>query len=76
MLSNRNFNVPDKVCKLVSNTRQNTRYTIVTKYGPSQQHYKYTQETPIQGSGQGSGNPGIEWNFLSIPIINFTEKIH
>ena len=73
-LSNRKFNVPEKVCKSVSNTRQNTRYTIVTKSCASQQHYKHMQETPIHGSGQGSGNTGTKWNFLSNLKINLMEK--
>ena len=73
-LSNRKFNVPDDICKLVSMTRKNTKYTIVTKFGPSKHHYTHTKQTPIHGSGQGSGNAGTEWNFLSIPVLNLMDK--
>ena len=62
-LNNKKFNVPQDICKLVTNTKETMQYTIVTKYGPSKKSYSHSDEHPIHGSGQGAGNSGTEWTF-------------
>ena len=50
------------------------RYHVVTHYGTSEQYYGDSNPYKVHGSGQGAGNSGMEWNFLSIPIMEMMEK--
>ena len=72
-LANRKFNIPQKVCKLVSNTKNNVKYQVVTYYGSSTRSYGNDKPLKVHGSGQGAGNAGMEWSFLSIPAIQMME---
>ena len=50
------------------------KYHPITHYGVSKKYYKNTDQNPIYGSGQGSGNAGLEWNFISIVLMKLMEK--
>ena len=73
-LVNRKFNIPQDVCKLVTNIKENMRYHVVTHYGKSSRFYGHSTSNSVHGSGQGSGNTGMEWNFLSIPAMTMMKK--
>ena len=51
------------------------KYYILTKAGISDNYYHHTDDSPIYGSGQGSGNAGTEWNYVSIPLMATLEGI-
>ena len=42
--------------------------------GVSNTSYKHSTESPVYGSGQGSGNAGTEWNYISIPLMTKLEQ--
>ena len=73
-LSNRKFNVPDKICSMIAKTKNTIKYHITTIHGQSEEYYKHNTKHPVHGSGQGSGNAGSEWNFISIPILKTMEQ--
>ena len=72
-ICNRKYKVPKQVCDFVTRTKTETRYYSLTTQGPSKQYYKHSNTSPVCGSGQGSGNAGTEWNFVSIPILSIVE---
>ena len=37
--------------------------------------YTSSKELPFHGTGQGAGNAGAEWIFISVPMINITEEL-
>ena len=59
---------------MVANVKQTMRYHVVTHYGTSEQYYGDSNPYKVHGSGQGAGNSGMEWNFLSIPIMEMMKK--
>ena len=73
-LCNRKFQIPIQICKFVNHTKANMKYHPVTHYGVSKKYYKHTPQHPIYGSGQGSGNAGQEWNFISVILMKLMEK--
>ena len=44
------------------------RYNIKTGYGTSTQTYGATEDNPMQGQGQGSGNAPSCWGAISTPM--------
>ena len=74
-LCNRTFQIPIQICKFVNQTKVNMKYHPVTYYCVSEKHYKHTPQNPIFGSGQGSGNAGLEWNFISVILMKLMGKI-
>ena len=37
--------------------------------------YKSTKELPMHGQGQGSGNGGTHWTFISVPMMKIVDKV-
>ena len=37
--------------------------------------YTSTKELPFHGAGQGDGNAGTEWTFISVPMIKVAEEL-
>ena len=74
-LCNQKAGIPKKICSLVNKIRQNTKYYTSTKDGISKEPYYHHPTSPVYGSGQGSGNAGSEWNFISVPLMQTLEKL-
>ena len=74
-LSSRKFNVPDKIYSMVAKTKTKTiQYHVTTIHGQSDEYYKHHKKHPVHGPGQGPGNAGLEWIFITIPIIKTFEQ--
>ena len=41
----------------------------------SKKSYTSTKELPFHGAGQGAGNAGTEWTFISVPMIKVEEEL-
>ena len=41
----------------------------------SQLTYKSTPELPMHGQGQGTGNGGTHWTFISVPMMKIVDKV-
>ena len=74
MLNSRKCEVPDKACKLLAATLQQTKYHVKTVLGVSNRSYASTSSYPHHGQGQGSGHAGTTWLFESTPMMKTIEK--
>ena len=45
---------------MTAQIKKTIKYHVTTTHGQSTEAYHYQKDSPIQGSGQGSGNAGIE----------------
>ena len=52
------------------------RYHVKTAYGISDEFYHHTNELPLQGQGQGSGNAPSSWNAVSSPMWTSLRSLH
>ena len=41
----------------------------------SKKSYLRTEKLKCQGAGQGAGNGGTKWTFISIPMIEVVEEV-
>ena len=73
-LNSRREGTPKKVCQLRVNTLNSSKHHVQTSLGVSKHYYTNTDESPIHGSGQGTGSAGTEWALISIPIIKVLEQ--
>ena len=73
-LSNRKFNIPKKICSMTAQIKKTIKYHVTTIHGQSTESYHHHKDSPVHGSGQGSGNAGTEWNFISIPLLKTMEE--
>jgi hypothetical protein len=65
MLASRRFGVPKEVAQSNASTLHKAKYHIRTELGLSDSYYSHSLDTPIYGTGQGSGNSPMIWCFLS-----------
>jgi hypothetical protein len=65
MLASQRFGVPKSATQSNANTLQQAKFHIRTELGLSPHFYSHTDERPIYGTGQGSGNSPMIWCFLS-----------
>jgi hypothetical protein len=73
MVESQTFGVPKSVTASNGRTLKRARYHIRTEMGLSEDSYTHSNEHPIFGTGQGSGNSPAKWCFLSsIPGIPST----
>ena len=50
------------------------QYRIQTSQGRSRNSYSNTEEVPIHGTGQGSGESGTDWLFNSVPMFQVLQE--
>jgi hypothetical protein len=65
MLASRKFGVPKSVTQSNANTLQKAQFHVRTELGLSTSSYSHSEEKPIYGTGQGSGNSPMIWCFIS-----------
>ena len=75
MLASRRFGVPKSVTQSNANTLQQAKFHIRTELGLSPSFYSHTDERPIYGTGQGSGNSPMIWCFLSSLLYDCYDKM-
>jgi hypothetical protein len=69
------FGIPKQARNLKAKTIRKMQFRIRTALGISQTHYEDTPETPLYGSGQGSGSSATIWMFISLIIMDCFEDI-
>ena len=62
-----------KVATLNSRTLEATQYRLKTSLGISTRGYQHSRDTPIYGTGQGSGNSPQIWNFICSALFDAYE---
>ena len=69
------FGVPKAARDLQAKAIRNMQFHVKTALGISTESYTDTAETPLHGSGQGSGSSGPLWLFISSIIIDCFEDV-
>ena len=59
------YGTDKSVCSVMTQTLLEAKYKLKTSLGLSDKSYKHSADSPIYGSGQGSGNSPVIWVFLS-----------
>ena len=60
-LEGRKWGAPFKLSQFTTKFIESQQFTIRTGFGISNQYYEYSDDKPIQGSGQGIGWAGSRW---------------
>jgi hypothetical protein len=70
MLVSRKYGVPKLITQSNAKTLEQATYRIRTELGVSDTGYSHSQDHPIYGTGQGSGNSPMIWCFLSTVLFD------
>jgi hypothetical protein len=77
MLASQKFGVHPSVTKTNALTFFLAKYHVRTKIGVSTTSYTHSEDNPIYGIGQGSGNASVLWGFISSFLYDIYElKAH
>jgi hypothetical protein len=74
MLISKKYGVPPTVTTANALTLELAKYRIRTDLGLASEGYTHSPETPIYGTGQGSGNSPAIWCFLSGILFDCYEE--
>ena len=72
-LNNRAFGMPYQLTHLHGEFLRNARYRLRTAQGTSNQWYCHSNQFPIYGTGQGSGNSPVLWMLMSAILFDIYE---
>jgi hypothetical protein len=73
-LVSQRYGVPQPVVMSNALTLEKAHYRLRTELGLSEECYSHTEDSPIYGTGQGSGNSPMIWCFLSSALFNCYEQ--
>ena len=74
-LSNRKFLIPNNIFKVHSIAHNKMKFKTQINNEISSIEYTNTEDLPIHGIGQGAGNGGTKWNFISVPMMKIVEEV-
>ena len=74
-LNNNKIHIPDNVGKIYCEAHEKMAFRTELHNFISTTSYSSTKELPFHGAGQGAGNAGTEWNFISVPMIKVAEEL-
>jgi hypothetical protein len=69
------YGLPRNTRKLQANAIRSMQFHIKTALGVSTEYYQDTSETPLHGSGQGSGSASTLWMFISSIIMTIYQDL-
>jgi exonuclease III len=75
MMVSKKFGVPHQITLSNAKTLQQAEYRIRTDFGMAATGYKHSEDRPIYGTGQGSGNSPMIWCFLSSILFDCYESL-
>ena len=75
MLVSRKYGVPTFTTESNARTLEKAEYRIRTELGVSETGYTHSEDFPIYGTGQGSGNSPMIWCFLSCILFNCYDDV-
>ena len=73
-LSSTKFMIPDNICKVHSIAHNKMKFKTQINNKISSVEFTNTKEMPKHGIGQGAGNGGTKWNFISVPMMKIVEE--
>jgi hypothetical protein len=74
MMASQKYGVHSKTTQLNANTLQSAKYHVRTELGLSETSFSHSPESPIYGTGQGSGNSSMLWLFLCCILFDIYDK--
>ena len=75
IINSRKFKIPDNICKGYSKMYDNTTVKTQLNNRISKLEYKSIDRMILDGAGQGVGNGGTKWRFISIPMMEVVEEV-
>ena len=75
ILNSRKFGIPDNIFKVYSIAYDMMQFKTQINNNISKTSYSSSAELICHGEGQGAGNGGINWIFISIPMIAVVEDV-
>ena len=75
ILNSRKFGIPDNICRLYSITHDKMVFKLRINNGIFKGEYRSNKNKKLHGAGQGAGNGGTKWTFISVPMIDTIEKV-
>ena len=75
MLVSRKYGVPKLTTQTNARALENAIYRIRTELGVSEDGYTHSEDYPIYGTGQGSGNSPMIWCFLSSVLFDCYDQL-
>ncbi|KAI2494123.1 hypothetical protein MHU86_20394 [Fragilaria crotonensis] len=75
MIASRKFGVSETVTSSNARTLEKTDYQIRTDVGLATEGYHHSEDHPIYGTGQGSGNSPVIWCFISSILYDCYEEL-
>ena len=75
MLASRKYGVPMFTTESNARTLEKAEYRIRTELGVSETGYTHSEDFPIYGTGQGSGNSPMIWCFLSCILFDCYDDV-
>ena len=75
MVASQKFGVSPTVAKVNAMTLASAEYRIRTDLGLAPTGYQHSEESPVYGTGQGSGNSPALWLFLACILYDIYEKL-
>ena len=70
MLASRKHGVHELVTYSNAGTLEQAKFHVRTEVGLSETSYSHEPQNPVYGTGQGSGNSGNNWNFISSALLD------
>ena len=74
-LNNKKFLIPDNVEKIYCEAHEKMEFKTQLHNSTSKNSYTSTKQLPFHRAGQGSGNAGTEWTFISVAMIKVAEEL-
>ena len=75
ILNSRKFGIPDNICKVYSIAHDLIKFRTQMNITISKKSYSSTKTLTYYGVGQGTGNGGTKWTFISIPMMKVVENV-
>ena len=69
------YGLPRNTQKLQAKAIRAMQFHIKTALGVSEEYYQDTSDTPLHGSGQGSGSASTLWLFISSIIMTIYQNL-
>ena len=75
MVASQKFGVHPKATHTNALTLQLAKYHVRTDLGMSSTSFSHSPDSPIYGTGQGSGNSPMIWGFISSVLLDAYESL-
>ena len=75
IFNSRKFHILYNICKFHGSTHDKMRFKTQLNNKISNIKYKSTEQIKLNGAGQGTGNSGTHWSFISIIMMGIVAEV-